>query len=634
MSYTTRPTHLDAIHHDGSARYVRPAAGAAPRLGDEITLRLRTGRAAAVQRVLLRTCPDGEQAFSEMRPADESPVCRWWEVTLRLTMPVTGYRFLVVTEEGAWWYNGLGLQQHTPTDADDFRILADYAAPAWVGRSVFYQIFPDRFADGDPDSNVRDGEWEYRDMRTIARPWGEPPAQGWAGLWEFYGGDLPGIEARLDYLAETGINALYLNPIFTAYSNHRYDVADYDAVDPHLGGNAALAGLRRALSAREMRYILDIVPNHCGMMHPWFLAAQADPQAPSAEYFIFHNHPADYACWLGHPSLPKLNYRSAALREVMYAGPDAIFRRWLRPPYAADGWRIDVANMLGQQGADQLGAEIARGVRQAVKAENPQAYLMGEHFFDGTPQLQGDCWDATMNYSGFTKPLRYWLSGFALNQHNEPRVIRSPGRWPTTALVDTWAGFRAAIPWTIACQQFNLLDSHDTPRIKVILGGDPALHRLAAGIQLTYPGVPCIYYGDEIGLPLEFQPGDDPEQGARATRACMPWDREQWDGPLWVFYRKLIHLRRTAPALIEGGFQILAAEPDTLIYLRDTDDQQLIVVAHRGPGERPAGPVPVAHGAIADGAEFVEALDGARITVAVGHLPLSAVPAGITIWVH
>lgn len=627
-------SRLASIHHDGSARYVRPTNSAGPRLGDEVTLRLRAGRTAGVQRVLLRTCPDGEQAFSEMRPAGEDPACRWWEVTLRLTMPVTGYRFLVVTEEGAWWYNGHGCQQHTPTDADDFRILAAYAAPAWVREGVFYQIFPDRFADGDPASNVRDGEWQYRGTSTIARRWGEPPAEGWAALWEFYGGDLLGIEARLDYLAETGVNALYLNPIFTAYSNHRYDVADYDAVDPHLGGNAALAALRRQLSARDMRYILDIVPNHCGMMHPWFRAAQADPQAPSAEYFTFHNHPDVYACWLGHPTLPKLNYRSARLREVMYAGPDAIFRRWLQPPYAADGWRIDVANMLGQQGADQLGPEIARGIRQAVKAENPQAYLLGENFFDATSQLQGDCWDAAMNYTGFTKPLRYWLSGFALYQHNEPRLIRSPGRWPTAALVETWASFRAPIPWVIASQQFNLLDSHDTPRIKVIVGGDPALHRLAAGIQLTYPGVPCIYYGDEIGLPLDFRPGDDSEQGARATRACMPWEPAHWDTALRAFYRKLIHLRRTAPALIAGGFQILAAEADTLAYLRDTDEQQIVVVAHRGPDQRPAGPIPIAHGAIPDRAEFVEAFSGAHSTTVDGGLPLPALPSGVTLWVR
>ena len=521
-------------------------AGRALHMGDDVTIRLRTGRDAPVARVLLRACPDGEQMLTEMRPAGVAPGCGWWEGTLHVSMPAFGYRFLIFSADGAWWYNGSGLHRHTPTDADDFRLLAGATGPAWVQDAVFYQIFPDRFADGDPASNVRDGEWAYRELTARARRWGEAPSSGYQAMIEFYGGDLPGITGRLDYLAGTasgsgqglGVNALYLNPVFTAYSNHRYDVADYDNVDPHLGGNAALAELRRGLTDRGMRYMLDIVPNHCGFMHPWFRAAQADPAAATAEFFTFRHHPDDYECWLGVRSLPKLNYRSPRLREAIYAGPDAVFRRWLRPPYAADGWRVDVANMLGRHGSDQLGAEVARGIRQAVKAENPDAYLLGENFFDATAQLQGDGWDASMNYAGFTMPLWYWLRGFTVDQHSEPRQLVAPGRWPTQALVDAWAAYRAPIPWTIAAQQFNLVDSHDTPRIKTIVGGDARLHRLAAGVLLTYLGVPCVYYGDEIGL------GGD---GAD-TRACMPWDQAAWDNDLHEFYRMLIRLRRTSRA--------------------------------------------------------------------------------------
>jgi alpha-glucosidase len=616
------PVYSHSIHHDGSPRYVRRGDRGCsdPVLGEEITIRLRAGLDAPIERVLIRTCPDGEQLLTSMQADEPGPACRWWRAQIRLSMPSTGYRFLLFTADGAWWYNGMGLHRHTPTDADDFQLLADYAAPAWVRDSVFYQIFPDRFADGDPANNVRDGEFEYRGQLARATHWGEPPLPAGhpAKLVEFFGGDLAGIEQRLDYLAELGVNALYLNPIFTAYSNHRYDVVDYFHVDPHLGGDRALVSLRQACTSRGMRLILDIVPNHCGVAHPWFQAALADRQAPTAEYFSFRP-PDDYASWLGVRSLPKLNYRSQALREVMYAGPDAVFRHWLRPPYRVNGWRLDVANMLGRQGPEQLGHDVLRGIRCAVKEEDPAAYILGENFFDATRQLQGDGLDAAMNYTGFANPVGYWLDGFQISQHAEPRRIVSEAPWPAAALVDTWQAYAAAVPWIIARQQFNLLGSHDTPRVLEIVGGDLARNRLAAGLLFTYVGVPSIYYGEEIGLV-----GDN--------RAPMPWDPAAWNQDLRAFYQALVRLRRTSPALIAGGFQVLSAEEETISFLRDADEEQIVVVGHRGPAVRPAQPLWVAPGAIPDGAEFVELFSGSRATVAAGRLPLPPLPPGITIW--
>jgi alpha-glucosidase len=443
-------------------------------------------------------------------------------------------------------------------------------------------------------------------------------------MTEFFGGDLQGIRDHLDYLQELGVSALYLNPIFTSMSNHRYDVIDYFHVDPHLGGDQALVELRAELDRRGMSLILDIVPNHCGVLHPWFQEAQANPQAASSEYFTFQRHPDEYACWLGVKSLPKLNYRSAALREIMYTGNQSIFRHWLRPPYSIDGWRLDVANMLGRQGPDQLGLEVGRGIRQAVKEENPQDYLMGENFFDASNQLQGDCWDAVMNYWGFAKPLHYWLTGFQVHQHAQPHTLTSSVPWMAQDLAESWQNARAAIPWQIARQQFNLLGSHDTPRILTQLNGDRSMACLAAAVLMTYVGVSSIYYGDEIG------------QGATpgaTSRDSMPWDRQEWDLEMLDFYQRLIHLRRTSPALIDGGFQVLLAEGDTLAYLRDHPQELLIVVAQRHSSTRPAGGLPVAHGAIPDGVEFTELFSGQRATVSNGHLPLPSLSPGVQIWV-
>jgi alpha-glucosidase len=616
------PAYTASIHHDGSGRYVRPSHSADLQIGAEVTIRLRAGLDAPIQRILFRTCPDGEQLFVEMQP-QKSPACVWWQTTCKIGMPVTSYRFLLFSDDGAWWYNGSGLHRHQPTDAEDFRLLADYAAPSWVRESVFYQIFPDRFADGDPASNVRDGEFEYHGLKSRSRRWGETQS-GWPeAMVEFYGGDIPGVESHLDYLANLGVNAIYFNPIFSAYSNHRYDVTDYFNVDPHLGGNAALISLRRATAQRGMRFIVDIVPNHCGMEHAWFKTAQQDALAPTAEFFSFHQHPDDYECWLGVRSLPKLNYRSQKLRETIYAGADSVFRHWLRPPYQIDGWRVDVANMLARHGKDQLETEVWEGIRQAVKQENPQAYLLGENFFDSSNQLQGDKLDAAMNYAGFSQPVQYWLDRFQVGQHAQPYHVESDFPWPTQALVDSWQASRAAIPWVIARQQFNLLGSHDTARIINTLKQNQAHNRLAVALLMTYVGAPCIYYGDEIGMS-----GKD----SLEARNCMNWDESSWDMDLRAFYQTLIKLRRTSPALIDGGFQVLQIEEHSLAYLRDTDEEQIIVIGNRDPAALPFRDLPVAHGAIADGTSFTEVFSGLTSRVINGMLPLPELASGVQIW--
>ena len=616
---TTHMHWSESLHHDGSPRFVT-ARSYAP--GERVTLRLRTGLNAPIERAFLRICPDGNQSLIEMRLTQTDAASRWWEIDFHLTMPQTSYRFWLLTPEGEWWLTVLGVMRHIPPDAGDFKLLAGYQAPSWVRDTVFYQIFPERFADGDPSNNVRDGEYLYYGRPVVARRWGEAPSShAGTGAIEFFGGDLQGILQKLEYLEELGISALYLTPISTSPSNHKYDVEDYLHVDPHFGGDAALIALRQALQARGIRLVLDIVPNHCGATHPWFLRAQADPTAEEAEFFSFDRARNEYATWLGFGSLPKLNYRSQRLREVMYAGSDAIMRYWLRPPFSIDGWRIDVANMLARQGESQLGHKIGRGIRRAVKEEAPQAYLLGEHFFDGTAHLQGDELDACMNYQGFLLPLQQWLapSGLARHWHANwaPRHLL-----PTEALVDQWRAFLAAIPWQIAMQQLNLLGSHDTPRILTILGGDEAYLRLAATILFTYPGVPCVYYGDEIGLDGRGDPDN---------RRYMLWDVQEWNRELREFYRTLIRLRSTSPALRWGGIQFVYAAHETLAYLRDAPEEQLLVVARRASDGLQA--LPVGHTGLAEGARLRDVLTGAEAYVAGGMLPLNTLLApGVQVW--
>lgn len=616
------PDWLHSIHHDGSEKYVSHLH---PRPGETVRLRLRISHQAPVKRVILRTFPDGEQALTVMRRAAAEPPAQWWEVDLPIEEPVTQYRFIVDTADGLWHYSAAGPTGFVPLDATDFRIIAygvtGYHAPEWLDSTVFYQIFPDRFANGVPANDPRPEEYEYRGQHPTTYPWEATPDPAQFFPLVFYGGDLAGIEARLDYLSDLGVNAVYLNPVFHALSNHKYDVADYEHVDAHFGGDAALASLRRALSARGMRYILDIVPNHCGYWHPWFQKALTDQTAAEADFFTFHRHPDDYATWLGVWTLPKLNYLSLELRRRIYEGPEAVFRRWLRPPYSADGWRVDVANMLGRQGPTQIGLEVSRGIRRAVKETQPDAYLIGENFFDATNQLQGDQWDGVMNYGGFTHPLWYWLSGYNQGAHGFAEPLAAP-HWPTAAMVETWRSRLAAVPWAVACHQYNVLDSHDTARIRSIVNGNDPLHRLAAAVLLTFPGVPGLYYGDEIGMT------DLPALGARG---CMIWDEARWNRSLHEYHRGLIHLRRRSAALQRGGFQILLIERETVAYQRESIDDRVIVIAHRAVEPRPAGPLPLAHGGIGDGLRFIDLASGDYLTVRDGALSLPRLEQGALI---
>jgi len=615
------PHWTAGVHHDGSPRYV-VAGRSVP--GATVTLRLRTGLEAPIERIFVCASPDGEQDMEPMRRAGNDAACQWWEADLRLSGLHNRYRFYLLTAEDAWWLTAAGVVRHTPTDANDSNILANYQAPDWVHDSVFYQIFPERFADGDPSNNVRSGEYLCYGRPVVARSWGERPRpHSESGGVEFFGGDLQGIVQRLDYIQELGASALYLNPIFTAPSNHKYDVEDYKQVDRHFGGDAALVELRQALDERGMKLILDMVPNHCGVTNPWFLAAQADLAAPTADFFTFRQRPDDYVSWMGVRSLPKLNYRSERLREWMYAGKDAIMRFWLRPPFRVDGWRLDVANMLACQGESQLDHKIGRGIRRAVKTESPHAYLFGENFYDGTLQLQGDELDAVMNYRGFSLPLLSWLTGFDIYGTWRPELV-DPQPLPTEAMAAQWRAFMSAVPWQVATQQFNLLGSHDTPRIATILDDDEARLRVAVTLLFTFPGVPSVYYGDEIGL----KGGGDPD-----NRRCMPWDPREWNADRRAFYQALMKLRRTSPALRQGGYQLFYASGDTLAFQREANEERLIVVARRSNDGLVA--LPVLHAGLPDGIHLRELLTGNEAVVTNGMLLLDSLPpVGAQIWQH
>lgn len=539
------------------------------------TVSLLTERSEGLT-VYLRAEPDNEARFLPMRHVGRQAELHRFEVELPWdegNQP-TVYCFKVIEDGRQYWLAADGPHPRVPHREVMFRIHANDTPPKWVRDQIFYQIFPDRFCQGDPALQVRTDEYVYGTgrLKVKAKRWGEP-VERVTGATEFFGGDLIGVRRQLDYLQnELGITALYLNPIFLSGSNHKYDTEDYYQVDPHLGGNEAFAALAADLRGRGMRLVLDAVVNHTGTNHPWFnLYKRHDSQgaansadSPYRGWYTFNDDGHHYG-WNGHASLPVLDFATLGVREQVYAGPNAILRHWMRPPYSIDGWRFDVIHMLGEGKGSTNNAHYVRAFRHALREENPNAYVMGEHFNEATRWLQGDQEDGAMNYYGFAHPVREWLAG--------TDIAYMPARLDTRDFSSWLDSARGHIPYDNQLTQFNLLDSHDTARFFSLVGTDTEAMKLAATLLFAYPGVPSIYYGDEVGL----EGMQDPD-----CRRCFDWDRKHWNHELFAHFRALIALRKAREELRHGAYQALVAEGDAFVFARHTANQASLYAFNRG----------------------------------------------------
>jgi alpha-glucosidase len=578
MSVTDREQSATAAalalpHHDGSELYVleRPAGP-----GSQATVRVRVPRAAGVERVLLRTVRDGEPRAVEAELDEEAEAETWWRASFPVGDESARYRWLLDRgDEGYGWLNGAGLAATDVGDGDDFVLALDEGGPDWHLGSVVYEIFLDRFSRAGAAGPADLPEW------AVPRPWdARPEGCGKNTSREWFGGDLPGIEQRLEHVRRLGANVLYLTPFFPAGSTHRYDATSFDLVDPLLGGDEALDSLLAAAHERGLRVIGDLTLNHCGVGHDWFRDAQAYSSAPERGFFYLDPAlPNGYASWLGVRSLPKLNWADPELRRRML---DGVARRWLRR--GLDGWRIDVANMVARRGLYDANHEVARETRTALSGEKPDALLIAEHGHDFRPDLQGRGWHGAMNYSGFLRPVWSWLRRADL-----PAELRT-GFWALpvglaerggTETVATMRTFRSGLPWPSVLHSWTLLSSHDVARFRTV-AGTRERQLVGVGVQMTSPGVPMLFAGDEIGLEGEW--GED-------ARRPMPWDRiDTWDGPLFEEYRALIELRRSSDALARGGIRYLYVSDDAIAYLRETRSERLLCLAARAPHEPVATP--------------------------------------------
>ncbi len=617
-------------HHDGSRFYTLTEA---PVLGERVRLRIRVprrldGSPGAVE-VALRAVRDGEPKLTLATLVSHDEAGAWWEVEVQLVNPLTSYRFLVSAGPADFrWLNATGVHGHDVTDAGDFKISTDHQLPAWVPDQIGYQVFPDRFERTETGAPVP--EW--------AQPaqWGDPVIhQGPDVPYQLYGGTLDGVAAHLDHLTSLGATMLYLTPVFEAHSNHRYDAVSFDRVDALLGGGSALDRLLLDAHQQGLRVVGDLTTNHTGDFHDWFLRAVADPASVERGFYRFEGD--GYVCWLDVPSLPKLDHTSREVAARLYDGPASVVAKWLA--HGLDGWRIDVANMTGRLGADDNAHTVAQAIRRTITAIRPDGWLLAEHGHDASLDLTGAGWHGTMDYSGFTRPLWCWLNGGSPDGPGVEHGLDYLGLpiaipvLPAEAVTATMREVHGAMPWGAWLSSTMHLDSHDTARFRTVTGGGidggidtgthggagRSRHLVGLGLQMTMPGVPVVFMGDELGLT-----GVDGEH----ARTPYPWTQtDTWDLPTLEAYRAWIALRNAHVALRRGGLRWLHASGDSLTFLREHNDQTLLVHANRVSTESVTLPVHC----LGPGVTMLPALVGSTVTVADGLLTLSGEHAGVSV---
>lgn len=481
--------------------------------------------------------------------------------------------------------------------------------PNWVKDAVFYQIFPDRFARSKRVSKPSNLE-----------PWDTPPT-----VFGYKGGDLLGVVEKLDYLQDLGITAIYFNPIFASTANHRYHTFDYYAVDPILGGNAALRELLDAAHARGIRVVLDGVFNHASRgFYQFNHTLENGAASPYVDWFYFNPtwlepgrqieayplkpkrlrsrdgsasfEQLGYRAWWDLPALPKLNTNTPAVRQFIFD----VAKYWIA--FGIDGWRLDVPAEIDD---DNFWQEF----RRVVKGANPQAYIVGEIWEDSRRWLQGDQFDAVMNYL-FTKAvLGYFICDLDVHEVRKAggyRHVKPINQRKFTQAIDKLLGLYDP---AVTQAQLNLLDSHDTPRFITCARGDQSALRLAVLYMFTYPGAPCIYYGDEIGLDGKHDPD---------CRKTFPWDTSRWDHELREYYKRCIELRKAHPALRRGSYTPLFSKQDVYAFARQLDGETIIVALNISYDTRDIA-LPV-KGLVANGAVLKNVWGEDRYTVGRGKL--------------
>ena len=618
--------NMEALFSDETENYVSPME---PMPGERVTIRFRTAK-DNVDEVYLISGPMKEPMQYDYSSGDFD----YYKIEITLEQEAFRYFFEVKSGKTHCFYNKLGVTKDL-SDGHSFCLQPGFSTPDWAKGAVMYQIYTDRFYNGDRTNDVLNNEYVYVDQPTHrimdwnARPMG-------LDVQKFYGGDLEGVRQKLDYLQELGIDVIYFNPLFVSPSNHKYDIQDYDYIDPHFGkivvdegellphwarentqatryisrvtrmenleaSNQFFIQLVEEIHARGMKVILDGVFNHCGSFNKWMdkeriyehqpgyeKGAYVSAESPYRTFFHFNNehewpYNRFYDGWWGHDTLPKLNYENSP-KLVKYIMK--IAKKWVSPPYNVDGWRLDVAADLGL--TSEYNHKFWKMFREAVKEANPNAIIIAEHYGDPAAWLKGDEWDTVMNYDAFMEPLTWFFTG--MEKHSDAYHEGMLGN--AESFAGAMSYHMASFMGPSLQVAMNELSNHDHSRFLTRTnhkvgridqfdydaakeGVDPAVMREAVVMQMTWPGAPTIYYGDEAGV-CGFT---DPD-----NRRTYPWGHE--DRLMLDFHRSMVRLHKAYPVFARGSLKFLLTEYNCLAYGRFDEKEQIIVVFNNNVQER------------------------------------------------
>ena len=463
-------------------------------------------------------------------------------------------------------------------------------------------------------------------MESKLYEWDEPVEKNGmdSEVMQYYGGNFSGITSKLDYLADLGVTAIYLTPIFKARTNHRYDTEDYMTPDPLLGTEEELSEMISEAHRRGIRIIFDGVFNHTGLFHKWFdhlgengSGAFSNPDSPYKDYYIWHHYPYGYESWFDCKILPQLNLENNALRDELLHKEDSVIKKWLKPPFSIDGWRMDTAHILGKYPAQSIDDEFNRELHSAVKAVNPDAYLMGETWYDSTHFVGDGKYEAAMNYRGFMQPLKIWLTG-KMSFLSDPRGHEQHNvNYTAAQALAQLFRIRTTLPFQNQIRMYNLLDSHDTERFWTLLDCDFAKLRIALTILFTYIGIPAFYYGDEIGM----EGGHDPD-----CRRPMIWDESKQNHEINALYRSLIALRKNHQVMTFGSCLDLYADESILSFGRMLGNDYVITVCNGSAKQRIVN-IPTAQ-LCGDGTRLTDFYTGTAYETKNGSIEVTLPPWG------